>query len=183
MKIVVDNKLTYNTKDFAVAVGDKVLLPPTPWMSENWIGTVTHLKSDHSGPIKDIVGIVTSVPGATARKQRQESAKILLNEKIAPNLKKNYAAAQKSKLLAAITAEQEKVAAKFVAKKIPLLSWKEVLFLHDNSNIAHLDVMVAHAKFLGYKYVTWNGNVLRVADIQKGYSLASAFECKMEDVS
>lgn len=182
MKIVIDNKLTYNTKDFALAVGDKVLLPPTPWMSENWIGTVTRLKSDHTGPIKDIVGVVTSVSGATARKQRQESAKIILNEKIAPKIAK-IAAKKKSSLVDAMLAEQCRAAAKVSS----LPSWKDILYPHNLYAGDDLGIMVAHAKFLGYKYVAWNGNVLRVSDINVGgsatYSVNEAIVCRIYAVN
>jgi cell shape-determining protein MreC len=58
MKVLIDNKLTYDSGKLNVKVGDKVVLPGLPWMkSETYVGTVTSLETDYSGPCKQILEI------------------------------------------------------------------------------------------------------------------------------
>ena len=51
MKVMVDNKLTYEAP-FPVEVGDLLVLPPTPWKDGPYIGTVTSLTSNYNGYLK-----------------------------------------------------------------------------------------------------------------------------------
>lgn len=76
---------------------------------------------------------------------------------------------------------------KAAAKVSSLLSWKDILYPHNLRVGDDLSIMVAHAKFLGYKYVAWNGNVLRVSDINVGgsatYSVNEAIVCRIYAVN
>lgn len=58
-RIKVDNKWTYYAGDHDVRVGDKVILPPTPYSGgKNWEGVVTSIGSDYAGYTKTIVSVV-----------------------------------------------------------------------------------------------------------------------------
>jgi hypothetical protein len=58
MKILVDNKLTYECNE-KVKVGDKVLLP-APWFmgGSTYIGNVTSLKSDYEGSCISVIKVI-----------------------------------------------------------------------------------------------------------------------------
>ncbi|MFZ9612570.1 MAG: hypothetical protein ACO29Q_04750 [Crocinitomicaceae bacterium] len=58
MRVLIDNKLTYETGKLTVKLGDTVKLPALPWMEEPYEGTVTHLESNYDGPCKFILEIV-----------------------------------------------------------------------------------------------------------------------------
>ncbi len=57
MKIIVDNKLTYNC-DFEVKVGDTVVIP-APWFLEGPTtrGTVTKIGSDYNGYVVNVIRV------------------------------------------------------------------------------------------------------------------------------
>jgi len=57
MKIIVDNKLTYNCK-YDVKVGDTVIVP-APWFMEGETakGKVTSIGSDYSGYVVDVIRV------------------------------------------------------------------------------------------------------------------------------
>lgn len=60
MKIIVDNKLTYNCK-YDVKVGDTVIIP-APWFMEcsTTKGKVTNLGSDYNGYTVDVIRVEIS---------------------------------------------------------------------------------------------------------------------------
>lgn len=58
-KIKINDKWTYFVGSHDVKVGDKVILPPTPYSDgKNWEGIVTAIGSSFTGSCKTILGIV-----------------------------------------------------------------------------------------------------------------------------
>jgi hypothetical protein len=61
MKIIVNNRYTYETGDIKVKKGDKVILATSSWLLDavgpTWEGTVTALKSDYDGPCTKIIRV------------------------------------------------------------------------------------------------------------------------------
>jgi small-conductance mechanosensitive channel len=60
MKIIVDNKLTYNCKH-TVKVGDIVIIP-APWFMESKTtkGKVTQIGSEYNGYTLDVISVETT---------------------------------------------------------------------------------------------------------------------------
>lgn len=157
MKIVIDNKLTYSTADFSVGLGDTVILPPTRWMKDNWLGKVTHLNSSYTGPTKDIVGVAEYAKGTT-------------KQSLLSGVKKR---------VSLISAMEQHCVAKKAANFAPkqdkaVYSWKDVLYV--NGNAARTGVTITSrcgarslATLAGYKFFVWSGVVYDTArDVDVG---------------
>lgn len=57
MKIIVDNKLTYNCK-YDVKIGDVVVIPAPWYMESNTTkGKVTQIGSDYNGYLIDVISV------------------------------------------------------------------------------------------------------------------------------
>jgi hypothetical protein len=83
MKVVVDNKYTYET-DLEVQMGDEVILPTPSFLLDvkgpTFTGEVTALTSDYTGWCAKILGIKTPKkvipsPSTSAPKKRKPSSK------------------------------------------------------------------------------------------------------------
>lgn len=60
MKVVIDDRWSYEC-DFAVHIGDRVVLPSAKRFS-TWIGTVTGFHSNYEGPMKKVLEIHEYAP-------------------------------------------------------------------------------------------------------------------------
>ena len=70
-KIKVNDQWTYLTGKHNVKVGDKVILPPTPYsVGETWEGVVTAIGSSYTGPCKTILGVKAEPAPSLTLKQK-----------------------------------------------------------------------------------------------------------------
>ena len=61
MKVVIDNKYSYETGKIKVKKGSKVVLPTPDWLRDvkgnTWVGKVTSLKSTYDGECMRIISL------------------------------------------------------------------------------------------------------------------------------
>ena len=59
MKVVINNKYSYESGNLKLKVGDSVKLPTPTWLRDcqpaTWVGKVTSLKSDYTGYCEEVI--------------------------------------------------------------------------------------------------------------------------------
>jgi hypothetical protein len=109
IKIKINNKWTYFAGNHDVKVGDRVILPPTPYFDGNWEGVVTAIGSSYNGPCKTIVGIINADDDNEANEQ------LSLEQKIADYLFENVSLNEK--FCAEISSDIVKIVCEHLTKK------------------------------------------------------------------